>query len=1313
MKRCIFTISPFVIVLISLLSATIATAQRPTARITQQIDPNRRVTLEGNTLALTRLALDRGPAPNSMLESRMLLVLSRSDEQEKALRQLLDEQQTAGSPNFRKWLTPEEFGQQFGPSDTDVQTVTTWLLNNGFQVTEVAPGKNVIEFSGTVGQLRQVFHTDIRKYEFQGAEHWANANDPQIPAALAPVVKGIASLNDFGLRPQSHRFDVMKRDIRSGETTPLITTSGSPAYYPIGPADFSVIYGSNTLLQAGNNGSGQTIAIVGRTNINLQDVTDFRNLFGLPVSPDNHTSVILNGPDPGIVQGDETESLLDVEWAGAVAPGASIVLVASEPTTTIDGIDLSALYIVQHNLAPVMSVSYGNCESRIGNAGNLFYQSLWEQAAAQGITVVVAAGDSGSAGCDDPNSATVASHGIAVSGIASTPFNVAVGGTDFNDGTTQTTYFSSTNSAGYLSAMSYIPEMPWNDSCAGGTSPSVNSCTSSSNLKLWAGSGGPSTCSQLASGVCSGTAKPAWQTGSGVPNDGVRDIPDISIFAEGGGSASRSFYVLCEADVLPQGYQSCVQTGNYVYYVPVGGTSAGAPTFAGAIALANQRFGKRLGNVNYLLYSIATQSAASCSTTPSSCVFHDVTVGANAVPCQGGTPNCSASTGNGVLVDSGKLAYLAGAGYDRATGLGSPNITNLVNAIGAASFTQTTTALKLNGNTTTVQANHGDSISIGVTVSPSTATGDVSLIGNNGTSDNLGISSLKLTSGAANWGSTLFPGGSYTVHAHYAGDGTRGASDSNPVSVNIGPEASKTFVNLVTFDLSGHVTSFTATSAAYGSPYILRMDVGDSAATISSTTGVSSKCASRIASCPTGTLTVTANGNPLDSVDGKWLLNNAGHSEDQPIQLTPGNYSIVANYPGDASYNASSGSTNLSISQAGTTVVAGTSTPVRYAAATTLTAEVDTTSNGAAPSGAVSFTESGNALNVYNVSSSGTAGGASGFAKLNASGTFNFMSLGSHNVTAHYAGDNNYVASVSQALTFNVVQDDTRIGSIGFGGNFTTGAPVTITASVLTDGAGVQPTGTVTFYDGTTVLNGTTTYSGHDGTQYASAELDANLTYTFNTAGTHQITAKYSGDTYYLASDSGTPQSLQVSGPFNILPGGPIAVVAGQTGSTTLTIAPNNGFTGSVTLTCTPSALAAETTCGFSQGTAAAQSSLSVDLNVSSAAVTFSVSTTAAHTIAENRPMLLRNIAGGLMVCGLFVFGVPMFRRKQAAISALLLLLLMFTAISCGGGGGSSPPPPRTDPGTPRGTYAFTVTGTTGSGASMVTVPAQVSVTVN
>ena len=271
-------------------------------------------------------------------------------------------------------------------------------------------------------------------------------------------MKGIASLNNFGRRPQSHNVRAFKRDAATGEASPLMTTGGSPAYYLIGPGDFGIIYNSTPLIQAGYDGTGQKVAIAGRTNINLQDVTDFRNLFGLPNTPDNHTTIILNGPDPGILDGDETEALLDVEWAGATAPGASVIFVATESTLTGDGIDLSSLYIVENNLAPEMSVSYGSCEAGLGNAGNLFYQSLWEQAAAQGITVNVAAGDNGSAACDDPNTETVAQHGTAVNGIASTPFNIAVGGTDFNDSSTQTTYFNSTNTSGtWTSAKSYNP----------------------------------------------------------------------------------------------------------------------------------------------------------------------------------------------------------------------------------------------------------------------------------------------------------------------------------------------------------------------------------------------------------------------------------------------------------------------------------------------------------------------------------------------------------------------------------------------------------------------------------------------------------------------------------------------------------------------------------------------------------------------------------------------------------------------------------------------------------------------------------------
>jgi subtilase family serine protease len=298
------------------------------------------------------------------------------------------------------------------------------------------------------------------------------------------------------------------------------------------------------LWNAGIDGTGQTIAIVGETNIHITDIENFRSLFGLPAKD---PTIILNGPDPG-VDGDETEALLDVSWSGAVAKNATIDLVVSASTETSLGVDLSALYIVDNNVAPVMSESYGECEATLGNAGNAFYNALWQQAAAQGITVVIAAGDGGSAGCDDFDTESVAVDGLAVSGFASTPYNVALGGTDFNQTpATAPNYWNATNDPTTgASAKSYIPETTWNDSCAGF---GIGQCADNSNfLNIISGSGGPSSCSTTDNntGACSGYSKPSWQTGAGVPSDGVRDLPDVSLFASNG--FNGSFYIICEAD---------------------------------------------------------------------------------------------------------------------------------------------------------------------------------------------------------------------------------------------------------------------------------------------------------------------------------------------------------------------------------------------------------------------------------------------------------------------------------------------------------------------------------------------------------------------------------------------------------------------------------------------------------------------------------------------------------------------------------------------------------------------------------------------
>jgi subtilase family serine protease len=342
-------------------------AQAPNvrARVTQAVDEQNLVTLRGSTHSLARPQYDRGAAPDDQPLERMLLVLQRGAEQEAALRKLLDEQQIKSSPNYHQWLTPQQFGQQFGPADADIQAVTDWLTSQGFQVDQAAAGRTVIEFSGTAGLVRQALHTEIHKFTVNGEQHWANVSDPQIPAALAPVVAGIASLNNFPRKPLSHRLGTFARSKATGEVRPLFTfpANGGGNYAAVGPTDFATIYNVSPLYQAGIDGIGQTIAIVAQTNINPQDVADFRNMFGLPA---NAPQIILNGPDPGVVASDEGEADVDVEWAGAVAKNATIKLVVSESTGSTAGIDLSALYIVDNNLAPVLSESYGACEAGLG-----------------------------------------------------------------------------------------------------------------------------------------------------------------------------------------------------------------------------------------------------------------------------------------------------------------------------------------------------------------------------------------------------------------------------------------------------------------------------------------------------------------------------------------------------------------------------------------------------------------------------------------------------------------------------------------------------------------------------------------------------------------------------------------------------------------------------------------------------------------------------------------------------------------------------------------------------------------------------------
>jgi len=827
----------------------VAAAQGNTARprITERVDNSRLATLRGNTHPLARPQFDQGAAPADLPMNRIMLILQRSPEQEAALQNLLVEQQTTSSPNFHKWLTPDEFGQQFGPADADIQTITSWLASFGFQSIKVSRGRTTIEFSGTAAQVQTALHTPIHRYVVNGESHWANANDPQIPAALAPAIKGIVSLHNFPKRLASNVSPRKATMTRTPEGKPLVNLQGGG--HALAPSDFNTIYNIASTM----TGSGATIGVVARSNINVQDVHTFRNLFGLP---SKDPTVVLNGPDPGdLGGGEEAEAVLDATWSGAVAPSATVDLVVSEATNVSAGEDLSEFYIIDNNLADVMTESFAVCEAAYGSSLQSFagFYSGWaEQAAAQGITYLVASGDSGADGCADPNVVAASGQPLSVNLLAATWFNVAVGGTQFNDTANASQYWGSTGGA-----LSYIPEDVWNESCT------VAQC-GASLAGLWSSGGG-------ASGIF---AKPPWQAGvAGIPITNSRFVPDVSLTA-----AQHDGYLLCiSAD------------GNCQTSLDIlSGTSASAQAFGGIMALVVQKTGARQGQVNYALYKLAgTETLLSCDGSntmrlpASNCIFNDVTFG---------------NTNLTVVSENG---FAATTGYDEATGLGSVNVSNLLAQWSTAIISGSTTHLTV--NTTPQPFGYGQSVSVTVTVAAASGTGtpsgDVSLIANSSTNQGVDGNTLG-ASGTVTWLTPFLPGGTYSLHAHYAGDGTFLGSDSNTVNVTVNPATSTTELALVVSSNCG-----TSMSVPYGSGYVLSVAVVDSAA-FTSPTGAGTVCAPTPSGAPpTGTVSVTADGAPLDG--GTFKLNIGGFFEDQKIQLSVGTHNIQAAYAGDNSFQAS------------------------------------------------------------------------------------------------------------------------------------------------------------------------------------------------------------------------------------------------------------------------------------------------------------------------------------------------------------------------------------------------------------------------
>jgi subtilase family serine protease len=685
--------------------------------ITQNVDERNQVSLGGTLRPEMTAANDRGAVSDSLVLEHIYLQLSRSATKSAAADALVDELHDPRSAVFHKWLTADEVATRFGPDAEDAAAVSSWLGSHGFTLHTVYAANGVIDFSGTAGAIREAFHTEIHKLVVKGQAHIANASVPSVPAALAPAIAGFVGLHDF--MPHT----ALKQ--RSNYTV-------NSSYQLLVPGDLETIYNMNPVYARGASGQGQSIVVLEDTDLySTQDWRTFRQTFGLdhkfgPASltqihpqPSNNPN---NGgacADPG-VNGDDDEAAVDVEWASAAAPSANIVLASCADTDANFGgfIALQNLLTARGRPPAIISLSYGNSESELGTAGNQYIYQLYQLAAFQGVSLFVSAGDSGADTTDQNQEFAVA--GINVSGFASTPYNVAVGGTDFGDAFLgeNSSYWNATNKPDYASALSYIPEIPWNDSCASqlitaalgfevpyGPSGTCNN-TGTDFLEVVGGSGGPSGCAYGNSPItgvvlppCQGYRKPLFQYGMvGNPRDGVRDVPDVSLFA--GNGIWGHYYVICYSDPTPGAYGAPC-TGAPDTWSGGGGTSFAAPIMAGIQALVNQAAGSYQGNPDYVYYALADEEYGfrgngSCNSTlgnqvDANCVFYDVTLGDNDMNCQtayysdgtlAGTFNCFLDGSlNGVLSTSNnayKPAYVTTTGYDFPSGIGTVNAYNLV-----------------------------------------------------------------------------------------------------------------------------------------------------------------------------------------------------------------------------------------------------------------------------------------------------------------------------------------------------------------------------------------------------------------------------------------------------------------------------------------------------------------------------------------------------------------------------------------------------------------------------------------------------------
>jgi subtilase family serine protease len=825
------------------LLAVASFAQQPAERIKAEIDDVERASISGSHSPLATAENETGRMAASTALQGINIVFSRTPAQEADLQALLAAQQDPTSPSYHQWLTPEEFGARFGVADADIAKVRSWLEKRGFTVDGVSRSKNRITFSGTVEQVEATFGTEMHYYKVNGETHFAASQDVSVPAALSSLVLAVTNLTTF--RPKPH--------IRFKGPQPVVSpnfTSSQTQNHFLTPKDVATIYDMNAAYNAGYNGAGQSIAVVGQSDIVMTDIENFQTAAGFTPVKDP-VRKLASSTSPGIVSGDEAESDIDLEYTSTIANGATIYFVYSA-AGAFDAIT----YAVQNKTAPIVSISYGVCEAALASSEYTTVNGILAQAASQGQSVIAASGDSGSTDCyvnsasGSPKSTNAV---LAVDFPSSSQYVTGMGGTEFpaaDVAPTNTTYWQAAVGSDVISsALKYIPEQVWNDDTA---STSVSTTT----VTISAGGGGVSTL----------TPRPTWQTGvPGIPSGTFRFVPDISLSS----SPANAPYLFCSSDFKWTGVTGSCSNGfrdsSNTNLTVAGGTSFAAPIFAGMLANINQKLGSTgQGVVNSTLYMLAANATTYAS------AFHDIISGGN--ECNLGTTYCSTASASG---------YTATTGYDEASGLGSIDFFNLLSAWpGSSKLAASKTTLMAANATPAPGANDVITITVASASGSSTTTptGTLTIVVDGTTA----TSSLALVNGSATYTFSSATAGAHAITATYSGDTTYAASNGS-LTVTVTAVASQTTVSAAT------------TTPAVGVSDLITITVASGSASSSAT--------------PTGSVTIA-----VDSTAQAPTLTLASGSATYTFSSTvAGSHTITATYPGDSIYAASTGMLTVTV----------------------------------------------------------------------------------------------------------------------------------------------------------------------------------------------------------------------------------------------------------------------------------------------------------------------------------------------------------------------------------------------------------------